>query len=1575
MTDDRERRRRDIAIVGMAVGAPGAAFSAGAFWNNLAQGADLIQEAPPDIIEPFYFGAGDNSQVDRFYNNRGGFTDRMVTDPLRYGVLPIAADGADPDQLVSLMLTDFALSDAGLIQSGTSLENACVIIGRGQFAGLPQLVSSEMVRTAESLSHILKSALPLLPDDEIENIKRDYQSRFGRYSGDTVTANMPNLVAAGVAHRFNIHGPSYVVDAACASGIVALEHGIRLIHSGECDIAIIGAMHTTHNAVFWSAFNIMGAMSKRGVIAPFSQEADGLVIGQGAGFVILKSLERAEADGDRVYAVVKATATGSDGAGSNALVTNPDGQRRVLAEAWRRSGLDPEEVGYIEAHGTATPIGDANELATLTEFFGDHTHPKAYLGSVKSNIGHAMPAAGMFGLIKTTLALYHRQIPQTLHCEKPLTAMAQSRFEPPQELIDWQQAGLPLVAGVNAFGFGGANAHAVLQAYQEPVAQARRYRAARRRQVLPDVITLAAKTNEDLLSTIDMRHGRDRIGNMMGAPDDPYRVVVFNPTGERLALAARIVAAGQPWRGRSDIWYTNRPALHHGGQVALMFAGYSLSEEVEFESLRDEFDLSYSPFQSDDPIERQAATQYYSSLFVHQALMLTGVKPQLYTGHSVGEWHAARACGVLDQAFDDFAFDFYRDPNFQLDPKEVPDFKLVAINSVLDPGVRERLFAIPEVNISNDNCPNQIVISVLTQSLPQVRTLLDEARAFYQVLPFASALHTPYIEPVIDVPILAMKDVPVHPGSHPLWSAVTLDRIAAERTGDDEATARQFAAELAQPVLFRQLVEKLYQEAKARVFIQVGGGPLAGFVDDTLKGRDFAAVSSVSPARNSLDQLRRVHAVLYTEGSPDANTEFLGMIDAFRQAKSIHFIPQGAPLLQRLESLDQAVQRHYGPTRPEATSQGQGLAELRLEGVASPIVNALDANLRQAVALQGEVVQRFKDQGLLTSGPPPTGPHPTDARPGAETAPTKPAAPGDRPATAVPQARAGRSAADQSEARGDKMTNWRADAKRAEGMNWTPTDQLDAMVERRRPGGASTTAPSREAAEAAMAALARAEHRRGRRVDVPLRLRIEDYPATIDHSIVRQPVGWEQAHQRETYPVVPLTLSLELLIELACRQVPPGLKPVKVGPITAMNFISLNEPFDCVVRCFWKSDLVVSMTIEGHLMLDVTFAADYPAAPVGYREQLEAQLGQDHGPLLSPEQTYADYAFHRPAYHSSVAMTRNAVHGLAGQVRRAPGKGSLLDQIGQAVGLFVHLHASDNRVSFPVRVTEIKFHDDVFDQAGLFEACLLIRGMTDNFVTGEGIYERNGKPWLTYRGWVNQRLAFDRKIWDAVMTPQSHTMADEVAPGVFYFVNRNPVQQALIFVALRYLTGEEADRAESLPTWDIRSSFNLGRVALKDAVRRRLAPDQPMCYPVEIATRYDERGKLYVVGRDGQPLPPDGSDLEVSLSHKTDRAAAIAADRPVGIDLERIERRDSGFLDLAFNPAEQVLLKAQGDPDEWATRFWVAKEARAKLTGEGLRGNPRRLTVQTVAGDDISVDGSWVTTRRLEDDYILGWTV
>ena len=1606
MPDNSEMN--DFAIVGLSIHCPGTQ-SVGGFWRNLADGVDCITDVPADIIEPLYFETTDEFRPDRFYCSRGGFAPRGVTDPLRYGILPIAVEGADPEQIGSLMLTEAALVDADVFRKGISLDRAAIIIGKGNFAGLPQLRASEIIRTSEELIAILGHAVPDLTQTDLANIKEAYQASFGRYGGDTVTATMPNLVASSVANHFDMHGPAYTLDAACASGIVALQHAIRSMRAGEADIAVVGAMHTGQSPVFWSAFNMMGALSRKGQISPFSKDADGLLIGQGAGFMVVKPLERAIADDDRIYAVIKGTAVGSDGGGHSVLITDTAGQAKVLRAAWREARMDPADVAYVEAHGTATLVGDATEVQTLNEVFPRGEGRRAYLGSVKSNIGHLMPAAGMMGLIKTTLALYHRQIPPTLHAEEPIRSLSETRFELPQELIDWRESGLPLIAGVDAFGFGGINAHAVLTAYEEPAEQQRRYRVARRRHYSPDAYGVTAPTREDLLAKIDVENFKNQITNLIGAPSDPCRLVILNPTDERLRLAVAIVKRGEPWLGRNDIWYTEKPLLTDGGKVAFLFPGWDASGGVEHDSLVDELELDWSdpPESEEYPTFRPMVEHYQTSLLVDQALNRTGIFADIYAGHSIGEWHAARAIGMLSEEFDEGYVSFNLDPTNQMDDSLLNEFKLVAANGFLDDAdVEAILDCAPEIYLMNDNCPNQRVFCAVADAVDPLVKALESRKCMAMVLPWTTPMHTPYVNVYIEKPLEAMSAITIKEGKAPIWSVATVEEIVA----DGRTVADAFGPGLAQTVRFRELTEKLY-DIGVRVFIQSGVGALTNFVDDTLKGRDFATIQAISPLHSSVDQLRRVHALMFIMGGT-ADLEFMGTNPVFQEVKSLYLLPGAAPLLTQLDAVDEAFKpllekaaRADQPAEPgpapaagsvpgippvagypagpwappmiPMTPQGlpmRGYSRPDAYGgffpppgyPAPPVYPGQPYPLYPGMPYPGMPYPPYPGQ---LPYPPHAGQPPFPGQPGQLPYPPQPgqppypAQPGQPPAGPVPMAPPpGVVPAQPVPAQPTPLAQPAPAAKSA-----TPAAKSATPAKTDKPAAAPAATPQATEQEAKAEKQAKKPRRGGTSFELPFVLNLDKYPEVMDHSIINQPVGWP--HREDLFPVVPLTMNIELLAKIAQDQA-PGMKVVRIGPITATNFMTLNEPFESVVKGFWKTENTVSLTIPGHLMMEVTLGHEYPTPEEGLEAKMLSQIGDPReGP--SRDETYTEYSFHRQSYWSLTEPKAYGEFGMAGRGGPTGATGALLDVMGQTIGLYLHLHFKENRVSFPVRVVQIQFFEDIWDQEGVFDGTCVIRKVTDGFVQGDMLLARNGKPWCLATGWINQRVGLDDRVWQSVIHPDRAVLAQKLTDGVYAFLRDDATKQTAAFLGLRYLTRQEKLRVQELPNVMAQADYLAARIAAKDGVRETLLQDDRglMPYPIEVYIDHDDNGKPVVRGDDGTAMP-----VEVSLAHRDGKGVAIIGDSPVGIDIERIETKEPSFWDVSYTAAEQDLIKAQSDPEQWAIRVWVAKEAYGKRLGTGLQGAPKRLEVERIDGESLYIRGTKIDTMLLGDDYIIGWT-
>ncbi|HWL86263.1 MAG TPA: polyketide synthase, partial [Polyangiaceae bacterium] len=438
-------RAVSVAIVGMGCLFPGAP-DLDTYFVNLREGKDAITEVSPSRIDPVFFDRNVRS-VDRFYCRRGGFVDAFARfDATRFGVMPVAARGAEPDQLLALEIASRALADAGYQDRPFARDRAAVILGRGGYAGAGRARLEQHVRSAEQIVTTLRALLPDLDEAALARVKSEFQSQLGAAGADAAIGLVPNLAASRIAHRLDLHGPAFTVDAACASALVAVEQGCTELASGRCELVIAGGVHLCQDEAFWSVFCQLGALSPSETIRPFDRRADGLLIGEGIGMVVLKRLEDAERDGDRIYAVVRGSGISSDGRGATLMSPSVEGQVLALERAWGQAGLDPKSIGLLEAHGTGTPAGDAAELTTLARVFGASHESgaraegdaRAVLGSVKSMIGHAMPAAGAAGLIKAALAVYHGVLLPTLHCDEPNPLLDATRFRVTSRAEPWE---------------------------------------------------------------------------------------------------------------------------------------------------------------------------------------------------------------------------------------------------------------------------------------------------------------------------------------------------------------------------------------------------------------------------------------------------------------------------------------------------------------------------------------------------------------------------------------------------------------------------------------------------------------------------------------------------------------------------------------------------------------------------------------------------------------------------------------------------------------------------------------------------------------------------------------------------------------------------------------------------------------------------------------------------------------------------------------------------------------------------------------------------------------------------------
>ena len=842
-----------VAIVGMGAVFPGAP-DLDAFWSNIERGVDAISDVPPGRVDPVYFERG------AIACKRGGFVDARF-DPIAFGIMPLAAASAEPDQMLALHVAAAAIEDASC---AIPRDRTAVILGRGGYMTPGMARLSNRVRTSQQLATTLHEVLPNLDAETIAKIRAAFEARSGELGNDAIGL-VPNLAASRIANRLDLRGPAYTIDAACASSLLAVDQACRELGDRRADLALAGGVHVCHDVTFWSVFAQLGALSKTSQIRPFDRKADGIVIGEGAGLVVLKRLADAERDGDRIYAVIRGTGVSSDGRESSAMRPRADGQLAAIGDAWRAAGRDPNEVGLVEAHGTATPTGDEVELGALAQFFGDG--PRAGLGSVKSMIGHAMPAAGAAGLIKTALAIHHGVLPPSLHCDEPNPALAATRFRVLAKAEPWERARL---AGVSAFGFGGINAHVVVEGH----ASAKRAKRARR----PELLAIAGDSPAAIASALDA-----------GAPSSGrMRLVMLDPTAERRALAKKVLERGKPWRGNNDIWFSPEPIAHNRGTLAFVFPGVEATFAANTDDVQRELGVtvpeialaSSGTAASSRELEARGQGVFALGRLLAAAMRRLGVVPAAIAGHSIGEWTGM----VISELIPADSIDaFVRDlPAGSL---EVPDVVFAAVGCSAA-GARDAIAELPEIAISHDNCPHQSILCGKRESIRTAIARLGAKGVLCQELPFKSGFHSPLLADYLGLHRRHLAELPLQRARIPLWSATTCAPYP-----DDPSDVRALAIRhLVEPVRFRELIDAMYASG-VRAFVQLGVGSLASFIGDTLRGKEHLAISAASDKHAGLSQLARVRAALYADG-------FLGTLeDAAEPVRPKLALALGVPLV------------------------------------------------------------------------------------------------------------------------------------------------------------------------------------------------------------------------------------------------------------------------------------------------------------------------------------------------------------------------------------------------------------------------------------------------------------------------------------------------------------------------------------------------------------------------------------------------------------------------------------------------------------------------------------------------------
>jgi acyl transferase domain-containing protein/SAM-dependent methyltransferase/acyl carrier protein len=798
-----------IAVIGLSCRFPGAG-DPGAFWKNLRQGHEAISFFSDQ--ELLSSGIDANLLSHPNYVRAGAvLPDIDMFDATFFGFSPREAEILDPQHRLLLECAWEALEDAGY---NPELDKGLC----GVFAGAG--VNTYLLHNLFGHSDLLASA--------------------GSYH--LMLANDKDYLATRISYKLNLKGPSVTVQTACSTSLAAVHLACQSLLSGECDVALAGgvSVRVPHNAGYLYQEGMI--LSPDGHCRAFDASAQGTVGGNGAGLVVLKRLKDALTQGDYVRAVIRGSAINNDGS-LKAGYTAPsvDGQAAVISEAMAVAGVDRDTITYIEAHGTGTPIGDPIELAALRKAFQAGTRMKrsCAIGSVKTNLGHLDAAAGVAGLIKTVLALENKEIPPSLHFERPNPEfdLENSPFYVNSALAEWKRGNGPRRAGVSSFGIGGTNVHVVLE--EAPP------RAAMCESRPCQLLVLSAK------SEIALNAASARLGNYLSThpeacladvaltlsrrrTDFPYRrALVCKSTNDAVAILAG------PTTGQVQSHET--PA----GPVVFMFPGQGsqyvnmglelYNSEPTFRDLVDQcseilerhlglnlrdvlFPRAAWQSQAEQLLSQTSITQPALFVVEYALAMLWmewGVRPQYMIGHSVGEYVAACLAGVFSLK-DCLAIVAMRAKLMQ----QIPAGGMLAVSLPAD-RIQQRLN--DDLTVAAVNTPSQCAISGDLNSIRVLCERLEQEGVECVPLKTSHAFHSHMMEPIVDSFASLVAGTERRPPKSPYVSNVTGTWITASEAIDPQYWARH----LRQTVRFADGLQVLFRQG-CNVLLEVGPGHVLG---------------------------------------------------------------------------------------------------------------------------------------------------------------------------------------------------------------------------------------------------------------------------------------------------------------------------------------------------------------------------------------------------------------------------------------------------------------------------------------------------------------------------------------------------------------------------------------------------------------------------------------------------------------------------------------------------------------------------------------------------------------------------
>ncbi len=849
--------RDPIAVIGIGCRLPGGAYDPDSLWELLRNGVDAVGEVPADRWDVDAVFDPDPEAPGKTYTRWGGFLrdplDRF--DPRLFGIAPREAVGMDPQQRLLLEVAWEALENAGQAPDRLAGTDTGVFLG---------LCSADYHR--------------------LSPFSRDL-TRVDAYSASGIA----HSVASGrISYVLGLCGPAVSVDTACSSSLVAVHLACQSLRTGECRMALAAGVHLMLGPDNTILFSKAKMMSPEGRCKAFGAGADGFVLGEGCGVVVLKRYADAFADGDRVLAVVRASAATQDGASGGLTVPSGAAQEAAIRTALKRAGLAPAEVGYVEAHGTGTSLGDPIELRALAAVFGEDRAPADPLlvGSIKTNVGHLEAGAGVAGLIKAVLAVERGAIPASLHAAPPSPHVdwTQLPLSVVQKLTPWPE-GRRRVAGVSSFGFSGTNVHVIVEESPAPAEPPSDGRAERPLHVfslsaasegavaelargydawlrshpsdpLADVAHTANAGRAQLAHRRsflfrDRRDLEERLSSIASGADAPGTFRGVLEGGDRPRLVFLFTGQGAQYAGMGRELYETQPTFRHVLDHCAKVLGGELDRPL----------LSLM-FDEGAPLDQTAYTQ--PALFALEYALAElwrswGVEPAAALGHSIGEYVAACVAGVfpLDDALRLVAA---RGRLMQALPA---GGVMVAVQADEQRVLEAIAGGTDRVSLAAVNAPSSVVVSGAAEAVGAVCARLEQDGVKTKPLVVSHAFHSPLMEPMRREFERVAAGVSAKAPSLPLVSNVTGEGFR----GGDTPDADYWSRHAREAVRFYPSLQWLHRRGY-RFFLEIGPSPtLSGLGPQCLSDGACRFLPSLRRGRGDWETLLGSLCELYTAGT------------------------------------------------------------------------------------------------------------------------------------------------------------------------------------------------------------------------------------------------------------------------------------------------------------------------------------------------------------------------------------------------------------------------------------------------------------------------------------------------------------------------------------------------------------------------------------------------------------------------------------------------------------------------------------------------------------------------------------